>query len=491
MKQKWQDALSRFLRQLQFWLAFESWVYALCRLAIVLLPIGAIAIMVGQRWYSGDYSPSIALSVLLPLLIIPPGYAFLRRGSELHQAFEMDQRADLKDRISSAWEFLQADTMTEEQALQVRDAVRTAHDVDFPSLLNFRGSRLPIVATVMMGLFVAAFFVPSVYHLPEADASVDTMRLLQLGEMESLKEEVERLAKKEEGLEEVLRKLREVEERFEQGEMNERDVMIALARMDKELQERMEAMGVEELNSQINQVVPHLMASAAAQQVAQAIKEDELDEAAKELDKLEQKLQKDELSPEEKEQLALNMGAAAAKLGKGDKGSLGADFNSASKSISSGDKEGMKSSFKSIKGKLSKCNSLRQMKQACNALGMCKACLGNKSSLLAKVGQKESNNLSDKPSNSAGLGSAKALGDGKRLSDSYREMLKVEGVAGDGPVESEVEITDGQTSERTVAAQDVYNEYAAVAEQAMDQEAIPLSHRFHVKRYFQAIRPEE
>jgi hypothetical protein len=178
-------------------------------------------------------------------------------------------------------------------------------------------------------------------------------------------------------------------------------------------------------------------------------------------------------------------------LGKGEPGSLSADLDKASKSMESGDKQGLNSSFKSLQGKLQQCESLRAMKSASNSLGMCKAGLGNKSSLLAKAGQQEDNRLSDKPSNDAGRGSADPLGDGKRLGDSYREMLRVQGMAGEGPVESEVEITEGQISPSQLDAKDVYNEYAAVAEQAMDQESIPLSHRFHVKRYFQAIRPEE
>jgi hypothetical protein len=490
MNRTWQTVLGRFLQQLQLWLMFETWGYVLCRMALVLLPIGALAVMVDQRWYHGLHSPSITLSVVLPLALLPLGYAFLHRGTRLHQALEMDERAGLKDRISSAWEFLSQESLTHEQKLQVRDALRTAHDVDLASLVTLQNSRLPRWAVVALGVFIASFFVPSVYQAPAVDASVDAIKLLQIAEVTSLKEEVERLAK-EEDLKELVEKLKEVQERFEQGEMSERDVMIALARMDKELQEKMEAMGVEELNAQLNQVVPHLMASTAAQQVAQQIKEDKLDEAAKEMDKLDTRLQKDELTPEEKEQLALNMGAAAAKLGKGEKGALGADFNKASQSVKSGDKEGIKSSFKSLKDKMGQCNSLRQMKKLSNCLGTCKGNLGNKASLLAKIGKGESKNKSDSPSTNAGLGTVKAEGEGKRLGDSYREMLNVQGMAGDGPVESEVEVTDGQTSATTVEAKEMYNEYAAVAEQALDQEEIPLSHRFHVKRYFQAIRPEE
>ena len=64
-------------------------------------------------------------------------------------------------------------------------------------------------------------------------------------------------------------------------------------------------------------------------------------------------------------------------------------------------------------------------------------------------------------------------------------------MAGNGPVESEVEETDGQTAESRVSAKEMFTEYQAVAEQAIEGEEIPLSHRFHVKRYFQSIRPEE
>lgn len=490
MNRTWQSVLGRFLRQLQWWLMLETWGYVLCRLALVLLPLGALAVMADQRWNDGAYSVSIALSILLPLAVLPAGYAFLNRGTRLHHAFEMDERAGLKDRITSAWEFLSQESLTHEQHLQVRDALRTAHDVDLPALITLGNSRLPRWALIAFCVFAASFFVPAVYQPPMANAAVDTIRMLQIEEVSNLREEVEKFAK-EEQLQELVRKLKEVEQRFEQGEMTERDVMIALARMDKELQEKMQAMGVEEMNAQLNQVVPHLMASTAAQQVAQNIKEDKLDEAAKELDKLESKLQKDELAPEEKEQLALNMGAAAAKLGKGEKGSLSSDFNQASESMKTNDKEGIKSSFKSMKDKMGQCNSLRQMKKLSNCLGTCKGNMGNKASLLAKIGQGESNSKSDSPSNNAGLGSVKAEGEGKGLEDSYREMLQVQGMAGEGPVESEVEVTDGQTSASTLEAKEMYNEYAAVAEEALDQEAIPLSHRFHVKRYFQAIRPEE
>jgi hypothetical protein len=92
----------------------------------------------------------------------------------------------------------------------------------------------------------------------------------------------------------------------------------------------------------------------------------------------------------------------------------------------------------------------------------------------------------------AGTGSTDTpFGERSRLLQGYREMEKVGGVMGDGPVETEVEVTGGQLGRSAVAAREAHAEYAAVAEEAIEREEIPLSHRFHVKRYFQAIRPEE
>jgi len=83
------------------------------------------------------------------------------------------------------------------------------------------------------------------------------------------------------------------------------------------------------------------------------------------------------------------------------------------------------------------------------------------------------------------------LADATRIEDSYRQLLQVTGQAGEGPVETQTEITEGQLSPSQIALKDVHAEFAAVAEEAIENETIPLSHRFHVKRYFQSIRPKE
>ncbi len=49
----------------------------------------------------------------------------------------------------------------------------------------------------------------------------------------------------------------------------------------------------------------------------------------------------------------------------------------------------------------------------------------------------------------------------------------------------------GDTSKATRSYRDLYNSMLPAAEDAIDQESIPLGSRFYVKRYFQSIRPKQ
>jgi len=46
-------------------------------------------------------------------------------------------------------------------------------------------------------------------------------------------------------------------------------------------------------------------------------------------------------------------------------------------------------------------------------------------------------------------------------------------------------------SQSKLTAKELHASYAAAAEEVIEKENVPLSHRYHVKRYFQAIRPQE
>jgi hypothetical protein len=308
-----------------------------------------------------------------------------------------------------------------------------------------------------------------------------------------LKQELAAKQDRPEELQDALKKLDEIRRQFERGEIGERDVMLQLGRLDENLRTKVAEIGVENLESEMNAIIPHLSANAATMEAARAMKEKQLDKAAEEIKNLGDKVADKKLTKEDQKKLAAQLGAAAAKLGKKKSNdSFSGDLAQASEALENSDSEGLKSACKGVcdkLGLLKKCNGL---KSVCNKIGLCKACLG-------QCENKDLGYTLGPKTLSKGKGGLKAgsstagdpLGDPNRLADSYKKMLQITGQAGQGPTETETEITDGQLSQSQLKAKELHANYAAAAEEVIEKEDIPLSHRYHVKRYFQAIRPQE
>jgi hypothetical protein len=136
---------------------------------------------------------------------------------------------------------------------------------------------------------------------------------------------------------------------------------------------------------------------------------------------------------------------------------------------------------------LSKCKGL---KSACNKVGLCKGGLSQCNSRSISSAPKTLNKA--KGGKGAGTSaSGDPLGEANRLGDAMKKMVQIQGQASQGPVETQTEVTDGQMSESQLSAKEIHAKYAQVAEEVIEREDVPLSHRFHVKRYFQSIRPQE
>jgi hypothetical protein len=321
--------------------------------------------------------------------------------------------------------------------------------------------------------------------------TADAVKELQLERLAELREELQQPEAPAE-LKELVKQLEKISEQFERGEIGEREVMLQLGRLDEALRAQAAALGVENLEQEMNTMVPHLMANSATAALAQALQKKQLEQASQELKSLEDKVTGDKLSKEDAKKLAAQLGATAAKLGKKKSNdSFSGDLASASESLERSDSEGFKSACRSLGQKLQTLKKCQGMKSACNSLGMCKSSLGQCSS--------ESRNIAlgktpgkGKGGKGAGTGaSGDPLGDPSRLADGMRKMVQIAGQAGAGPVETETETTDGQASSSELKAREVHANFAALAEEVIEKEDVPLSYRYHVKRYFQAIRPAE
>lgn len=506
MDRQHRQRLERILASARETLFLQALLMAFIRVSVVVMPVAAVGVAISQRWFAGQGSLSIFLLTLAVILGAPGVLAFRRWHSPESAAQTVDTRASLKSRIASAWHFLKQPDVDPARQAQIQDAARHAEKLNVSQVLCNRTPRI-VYATPLVALaFVLSFMVPPKVMIEDVDAAVQSRKAHQMEELQALAQELTPIAEEEEEIGAILEKLREIQERFETGAMPERDVMIELSRLDENLQRRLNQLGVENMSGEVNTIMPQLAASSAAKAVASALKENKLDKAAQEMEKVAKNAEKGDLSEEDKKQLATNMGVAASKLGSKSQGSFGGDFAKGAESLKSGDTEGFKSASKSIGNKFRSVKQFRALKKSRGLLSMCKTSLGLHAKECASCSGKgcgscNGTGLSQSKGlgNGGGKGGLKAgtaatgspFGDSSRLADSYREMVRVTGMAGEGPVQSEVEVTEGQTSQSQVEVKDLYSEYAAVAEQAIEREEIPLSRRFHVKRYFQAIRPQE
>ena len=388
------------------------------------------------------------------------------------------------------------------------------NDVLAPSVPLLRRDSWHAWQVALAALFCLSFLVPARGTIPPDGVAAAT-RAAQLELLREMRESFEEEAPEEEELAKVMEKLREIEAMFEEGSLDERDLMIELARLEEELEKSMADPGVAGLARELDAVSPYLAADAASRAVGEALQRKELKKASEAMKALAEKAREGALSKEDKMNLASAMQAAskavANSAGSGGRGKSGGRFmeggeqdggrqdqgnknsNSFEGDLAKGaealrvsDQEGFENASKSMSDKMARLQKLFDSQSMREQLAMCRA----------ELGQCEGGS---KPGNKAGNGGLKAgsapagdnRGDRTGLEDSASELLKIAGMAGEGTVRTETEMTAGETAPAGRTAKEVHSEYSAVAEEAIERENVPLSHRLHVKRYFQEIRPKE
>ncbi len=459
--------------------------------ALFAFPAGAVAIAVNQLSGPHISSWNLLWGVGGATLVVAAIRAVLGFRAQAAAALAFDAKADLRDRVSSALSFLQhRDKTSIPEKLQIADAIQCAEAVNanrlFRLQLPSRGRGFALASL----LLAASLFLPSPAPVETAQAAIDAIKQQQIEELDELEKELAVYEEEEPEVQEALEKLRQIQKQFKEGDLSDRDLMIELARLSDELQQKRGKLGVQQLESELNIIVPHLMGSDSTKPIAAAIQKNQMNKAAKKLEELSEKARKEALTEADKKQMAVNLGTAVSKLGSPSGNSFAGDFSKASEALKNSDTKSFCAACKSISDKFKRVGQAKKMAMACNKLGECKASIGQCNVGGYKLADKNKSNK--KGSLPAGTDmSNDPFNDPTRLEDSYRQLLRVTGQVGEGPVETETEITEGQLSPSRLALKNVHAEFEAAAETAIENETIPLSRRFHVKRYFQTIRPKE
>jgi hypothetical protein len=82
------------------------------------------------------------------------------------------------------------------------------------------------------------------------------------------------------------------------------------------------------------------------------------------------------------------------------------------------------------------------------------------------------------------------FGDRSKI-DAQRNAVKIEGQTGEGQSFENVLRGTAEASTSTVEYRELFNNYTPEAEEAIFKENIPLGSKYYIKRYFEAIRPQQ
>ena len=493
----------RLLQAARRAMVWETMRLAFATSLLIGLPVAAASVAVSERWASGGWTVH-SVGILVTLLVLCPSIRGLIECRSLFQtARRVDARANLKGRLASAVQFLEADSLDAPRRAQVDNALARASDLEYASLFDRRIKRWPVVVPCLIALFAASFFVP---HRPAVSAvpvESGPRRIHQLAEITELQEELEKLAANDEDLSKVLEQLKEIAADFRTGKTEERDMMIQLSRLDKSLARKMDELGAQLAVDEIDQVMPFLKEVEAMKGVHDALSAQAFDQAAQEMEKLGAQVATSQESPEIIDGIVRDMKASLTTQDEESANSLLQDFLAALNALNTLDIPGFGEKADAIATKFRLFDKLQDLEAMKAKMGMaqdsigldlavCPVCNGKGCPACKQPGVQGMRGKGENPTTDFGNGIlGVAFSNRSRLEEAYRELFEVSGVAGEGPIKTTLAGAGAESIDGEVSVMEVFAEYAEVAEQAIEKESLPLRHRFHIKRYFQAIHPQE
>jgi hypothetical protein len=280
-----------------------------------MLSVAAIGLVIPKIWVVGVdrdvwvwswIAGSLVLGSLVALLS-----SYLRRGSMLDAAIEIDRRFQLKERVSSAVALHPDESRTEIGEALIQDAVRRVERIDvrdrFPIRTGWRAF-LPLVpAVVIFGL--VAFVPDAIPAKPDAksvEISAEAQRVAR-----SAQELKKRLAHaeakaQEQGLEDadvIFKQLQKgLEDLADKSGVDRKSALAKMNDLAKSLEKRREQLGgADQMRDQLNRLRD--IQQGPADRIAKAVKDGDFPKALEELKKLQDQLKNDQMTEDEKQQL--------------------------------------------------------------------------------------------------------------------------------------------------------------------------------------------
>jgi hypothetical protein len=249
-------------------------------------------------------------------------WTYLARRAPIEAAIELDQRFQLKERVSSALILSASDMQTDAGRALLNDAVRSVGRIDvrdnFPVRMTWHAF-LPLLPAAL--IFVLVTFVPDA--VPPKNAAVEAKTAV---ESEQVKRSAEELQKRLERAKEKAsaKGLDEAELLFKQiqngisdlanrNDVNKKKALVKINDLAQTIEQRRQRFGgADKLRDKLNQLKD--LTPGPANKISQAMKEGDFQKALDELKNLQDKLRNGELNAEEERQLAEQLEQLQNKL---------------------------------------------------------------------------------------------------------------------------------------------------------------------------------
>jgi hypothetical protein len=246
----------------------------------------------------------------------------LRSKTRLEAAVEIDQRYNLRERIASSLTLTAEDLATPAGAALLRDARRAIAKVEVAERFTLSLDRgvwrpiVPAVAALLIAIFVGNRTAQANLEAPPTEqVAADEAKKAA----EEARKQIEKRRKEadEKGLADASALLKKVEEETAKLAKSEAKdptkAAVKLNDLSKELAERRDKLGGDELRNQLNRMKD--IGKGPAEKAADAMKQGDWQKAMEEIAKVREEIANGDISPEKKEQLAAQLGKMQQQLG--------------------------------------------------------------------------------------------------------------------------------------------------------------------------------
>lgn len=464
----------------------RQWLWQ--NLSVGLVAGGAVGCGFGLLRLMGIDSVSLpwiaAAMAICPALALLYGCATSRRTRQA--AVAIDRQYGLKDRMTTAMNFLLLSSPTPAQRLQLDDATSHAATVDPIRVAPIRAPRSWGWGLLLCTAAVLIAYVARPREQVSAAVVQDEVVLDQALRMAEELKELEQFeeASEDPELRELLNKLAEKIEQLKQPGVDPKEALAKLSEMEAALQQKQQQLADPNMEAALQQIGEALTLAEPLQAAGQAMSEGNMEQAAEELAKadLPQLDRQTERAVTEKlQQAQQNQSQGAARQ-------LQQATGKVSEGLTQGDRSKFKEGMQGLAGECKKQGKKKKLmdllRKQCSCLSECKSqCEG---------ACKSDSESKKKGGKGWGLGrSGNDPGDPTAKLKTSPQM-QVTGIESDSG-EADVETTSApeQQQEAVREYREKVEKYEQLSESVLESEPIPLGHRQTIRRYFELIRPQD